>query len=247
MEPTPALSVLLTTAVSIGFFHTLIGIDHSLPFVVMGRAHGWSLRKVLGVTALCGLGHVLSSVVLGVAGIGLGTALSKLEWIEASRGDLAAWSLILFGLTYAGWSMAKTRRATEHVHEHDGVVHSHEHDGEAGDGHSHSHHGHSHGAGLDAEKAASMTAWSLFVIFVLGPCEPLIPLLMVPAMKWGAASCALVALAFGLTTIGTMMAVVTVGYVGLQMPVFERLERHVHTAAGLAIAGSGLAIKALGI
>ena len=237
MEQTaPTLEILLTTAVSIGFFHTLIGVDHSLPFMVMGRAHGWPLRKVLGLTFLCGLGHVLSSVVLGIAGIGLGTALEKLEWIEASRGELAAWSLIVFGLTYAAWSFAKSRRITEHTHVHaDGTVHAHH---ENTSGHHH---------GFDVKSAAGMTAWSLFVIFVLGPCEPLIPLLMVPALGWGWGSVALVAGAFGVTTIATMMGVVTVGYLGLGVPKFARLEKHAHTLAGLAIASSGLAIQALGI
>lgn len=235
-QASPALDVLLATAVSIGFFHTLIGVDHSLPFMVMGRAHGWPLRKVLALTFLCGLGHVLSSVVLGTAGIGLGTALERLEWIEASRGELAAWSLIVFGLTYAAWSFARSRRVTEHTHAHpDGTVHAHQRPD----------HGHRHG--LDRGSAARLTAWSLFVIFVLGPCEPLIPLLMVPALGWGWGSVALVAAAFGVTTIATMMAVVTVGYLGLGVPKFRALERHAHTLAGLAIASSGLAIRALGI
>ena len=57
-----SLEVLLFSAASIGFVHTLIGIDHSLPFVVLGRARGWSLRKVWSITFLCGFGHVLSSV-----------------------------------------------------------------------------------------------------------------------------------------------------------------------------------------
>jgi len=63
------LTILLTTAVSVAFVHTLIGVDHTLPFIVIGRARDWPLRKVLGLTALCGLGHVLTSVVLGGVGI----------------------------------------------------------------------------------------------------------------------------------------------------------------------------------
>jgi sulfite exporter TauE/SafE len=234
------MQILLVSAVSIGFFHTVIGIDHSLPFVVMGRARGWSLKKVLGLTFLCGLGHVLSSVVLGMAGISLGVALEKLEWIEASRGDLAAWLLIIFGFAYAGWAVARKRRAQEHAHAHDGVVHAHTHEGEPGQGDSHHHH-------VSSQDAASMTAWSLFIIFVLGPCEPLIPLLMVPAAKSGAWGVTIISLAFGLTTIGTMLVVVTIGYVGLQIPTSRKLEEHVDTLAGLAIASSGLAIKFFGI
>ena len=230
----PGLNILLMSGISIGFIHTLIGVDHSLPFVVLGRAQGWSLTKVLTITGLCGLGHVLSSVVLGTVGIGLGVAISKLEWVEGARGSLAAWTLIIFGLTYAAWSFARQRRRQRHTHEHQGLVHSHEH--LAGSPHQH--------ANLSP---AAVTAWSLFVIFVLGPCEPLIPLLMVPALDYGTWGVTLVAGAFGLTTIGTMMLVVTFGYFGLKMASFRRLEAHANTLAGLAIAASGLAIQVFGI
>ena len=39
------LDVLLMTAVSIGFLHTLIGVDHALPFVALGKARGWNLAQ----------------------------------------------------------------------------------------------------------------------------------------------------------------------------------------------------------
>ena len=64
-------SVLLGTAASIGLVHTLLGVDHSLPFVALGRAQGWSLKRTLAVTFGCGLAHVLSSVLIGAIGIGL--------------------------------------------------------------------------------------------------------------------------------------------------------------------------------
>ena len=227
--------ILVGSAISIGFVHTLIGIDHTLPFVVLGRAQGWSYRKTALITALCGLGHVASSVVLGMLGIGLGVALGHLEWVEATRGSFAAWFLIVFGLAYAGWSLARGRRKQRHVHSHDGgMVHAH---GESAPSHA-------HGSKL---QPAALTAWSLFVIFVLGPCEPLIPLLMVPAFDLGAWAAVPVTVAFAVTTIGTMLLLVTAGFYGLAMPVFKRLEGHANTLAGLAIAASGLAIQLFGI
>jgi nickel/cobalt exporter len=229
------LGILIGSAISIGFVHTLIGLDHTLPFVVVGRAQGWSYRKTAGVTALCGAGHVASSVVLGLFGIGLGVAVGRLEWVEATRGSVAAWFLILFGLAYAGWSLARARRRQRHVHQHDGgMVHAH------GDPAA----GHGHGTKLSP---AALTAWSLFVIFVLGPCEPLIPLLMVPAFDLGAWAALPVTVAFGVTTIGTMLLIVTAGFYGLGLPAFKRLEGHANTLAGLAIATSGLVIKLFGI
>jgi sulfite exporter TauE/SafE len=232
MEPT--LIILLGSAVGIGFLHTLIGVDHWLPFAVLGRAQSWRLRRVLAVTAACGVGHVLSSVVLGALGIGLGVAVTRLEAIEGVRGNLAAWTLIVFGVVYAAWSVARPRRAHRHIHAHaDGETHVHTHEGLP--------HGHT------TRDARTVTAWSLFVIFVLGPCEPLIPLLMAPAIASGGAGVALVAVVFGVTTIATMAVMVAVVYAGLSVPVFRRLQAHAHPLAGVAIALSGLAIQLLGI
>ncbi len=71
------LVTLLITAASIGFFHTLFGPDHYLPFIVMAQARKWSLIKTTWITFLCGIGHVGSSVVLGIIGIAFGTAIAK--------------------------------------------------------------------------------------------------------------------------------------------------------------------------
>lgn len=228
------LTVLLGSAVGVAFVHTLIGIDHSLPFVVLGKANGWSLRKTLGLTTVCGIGHVLSSVVLGLLGIGLGTAVASLEVIEASRGTLAAWTLIVFGLVYAGWAFARRRRGTRHAHQHDGLVHSH---ADARPTHRHS----------TPSATAAITAWSLFIIFVLGPCEPLIPLLMIPAAAMGTGVVVLVTVAFGVVTVATMLGLVTLAYYGLRLQRMHWLEQHAQVMAGLAIAASGVAIRVLGI
>jgi sulfite exporter TauE/SafE len=232
------LWVLLGTAVTLGFVHTLIGIDHSLPFVVIGRAQGWSLRKVLTITSLCGVGHVLSSVLLGFVGVGLGVAAERLEWIETGRGEVAAWLLIGFGLAYAAWAFWRylRHRRHQHLHSHDQAP-SHCHEHQHLDHHLHPHRLH----------RRALTVWTLFIVFVFGPCEPLIPLLMVPAFAHNWAAVALVSAVFGLTTIGTMLAVVSLGFYGLRLPVFSRIERHAHVIAGLTIAASGLAVKALGI
>lgn len=228
------LTVLLGSAIGVAFVHTLIGIDHSLPFVVLGKANGWSLRKTLGLTTVCGIGHVLSSVVLGLLGIGLGTAVASLEVIEASRGTLAAWTLIMFGLVYAGWAFARRRRGTRHAHQHDGLVHSH---ADARPTHRHS----------TPSATAAITAWSLFIIFVLGPCEPLIPLLMIPAAAMGTGVVVLVTVAFGVVTVATMLGLVTLAYYGLRLQRMHWLEQHAQVMAGLAIAASGVVIQVLKI
>jgi len=57
--------ILVSTAASIAFFHTLMGPDHYLPFVMMARARKWTMLKTTWVTIVCGVGHVLSLYITG--------------------------------------------------------------------------------------------------------------------------------------------------------------------------------------
>lgn len=249
---TADLGLLILTAASIGFIHTLLGPDHYVPFVAMGAARRWSTRKTLWITTLCGVGHVLGSVAIGVVGIGIGVSLHRLEWLEGVRGDTAAWLLTGFGLAYLAWGLKKAWRARPHTHEHvhgDGLFHEHRHDHEGP--HLHPHvplrpHAHPHPP-VDASPARSITPWALFVIFVLGPCEPLIPVLMYPASQhsvWGTVA---VVLAFGAATITTMLGVVYLASRGLKRLPLDTAERYSHALAGAALSLCGLGIVFLGL
>jgi len=234
------LGLLFLTAASIGFIHTLLGPDHYLPFVAMSAARGWTERRTLWITALCGVGHVMGSVVIGLVGIGIGISLSRLQWFESFRGDVAAWLLTGFGLAYMAWGLKKAWRSRPHTHEHghaDGTLHRHEHGHE--DPHLHPH--------VDPARARSITPWALFVIFVLGPCEPLIPLVMYPASKHSAWGLVVVVLAFGAVTIATMLAVVMLALRGLERLPLESAERYSHALAGAALSLCGLGIVLLGL
>ena len=235
---TPEITALAATAASIGFFHTLFGPDHYLPFIVMSRAGKWSLLKTSLVTLLCGVGHVLGSVVLGLVGVALGIGVARIEGVEGTRGNVAAWLLIGFGLAYAAWGVRRAVRNRPHGH-----VHAHEDGGEHQHTHTHTH-GHVHAHGTDKRQ---LTPWILFTIFVFGPCEPLIPILMYPAAKQSVRGMLLVTAVFAITTIGTMFAVVMAAAWGVSFARFGRLERYTHAIAGATICLSGLAIQFLGL
>lgn len=229
--------ILGITAATIGFFHTLLGPDHYLPFVMMAKARNWHLRKTLMITAICGFGHILGSVFLGAVGIGFGIALKQLEIIESFRGDFAAWMLIVFGFVYGIWGVRQAIRNKSHTHSHiheNGIEHNHEHT-----------HFHSHSHAHSTKK--SITPWALFVVFVLGPCEPLIPLLMFPAAEENIIGIVFVATIFGIVTIVTMTMVVFLATKGLDFLPLKRIERFAHAIAGGMIALSGLGIVFLGL
>jgi nickel/cobalt transporter (NicO) family protein len=231
--------VLAGTAAGIGFIHTVIGPDHYLPFIVMARARNWPLPKTLIISFLCGLGHVLSSVVLGFLGLALGIAVTRLEGVESFRGGLAAWLLIGFGLAYFIWGLRRARKGKAHWHPHAHLAEpEHEH------GHAHvSEHCHPH---VENSKS-NITPWILFTIFVFGPCEPLIPLVMYPAARHSTSGVVLVAGAFGLTTVLTMLVIIALSSWGLSFVRLGHLERYSHALAGAMIFASGLAVQLLGI
>lgn len=234
------IMVLSLTAASIGFFHTLVGPDHYLPFVVMSKARNWNLPKTMLITFLCGIGHVLSSVILGVIGIAFGVAIMKLEAVEGVRGNLAAWALIGFGMAYFIWGLRQAIRNKPHKH-------THLHNAQDKHEHEHTHVGkHSHVHDQNVRKG-NITPWILFTIFVLGPCEPLIPLLMYPAAKFSMSGMIIVAVVFSLVTISTMMSIVVLASTGVKFLPLGKLERYSHALAGATICLSGLAIQVLGL
>ena len=231
-------AVLAGTAATIAFVHTILGPDHYLPFIVLAKARQWSGVKTVVITLLCGLGHILSSVVLGFIGVALGIAVFRLEAFESFRGELAAWLLLAFGFTYFIWGIHRAIRKRPHEHPH-------LHGGESAHLHLHGHvAGHTH---VHTANSVSLTPWILFTIFLFGPCEPLIPILMYPAAKSNMMSVALVASIFGLVTIATMLCVVLASYYGLSKLSLPRPERYAHALAGLTILLCGSAIKFMGL
>lgn len=233
-----AIDVLLAAA-GVAVVHTVIGADHYLPFIMLARARGWTRARTLLVTVACGAGHVASSILLGLLGLAAGAAIGRIEAIEGARGDLAAWAMVAFGTAYAAWGVRRAlrRRAGYALHGHGEGVHLHAH----GD-HAHEH-GHRHAPAMPG----ATTFWALFIVFVLGPCEPLIPLFVLPASRgrWLLASAT--AAVFALLTIACMAGLVLAGREGLRLVRLGTLERWAHPLAGGVIAASGLAVIFLGI
>jgi nickel/cobalt exporter len=225
------MMVLLVSAATLGMIHTLLGPDHYLPFIVLSKARNWSRTRTLWITFVAGVGHISGSVVLGMIGIAMGISLSRLEAIEASRGNLVGWMLIAFGIGYTVYGIYKYYRKGAHVHlpaflRPRSIRHQ----------------------DLDQdEEAINLTPWILFLIFVFGPCEVLIPMLIYPASQHSGLGVFLVALVFGIATIGTMLVVVMLGYRGLSLVRFKGREHQLHIYAGLIILAAGAGMQFLGL
>ncbi len=233
-----SIALLSATAVSLGFLHTILGPDHYLPFIVLSKAKNWSMKKTMIITLLCGLGHVFSSVILGLTGIAVGISVSKLVSVESFRGNIAAWLFIAFGLVYMIISLRNLLKNRKHTHSHfhlDGNKHVHEHDHQLEHTHVHQ------------QDRVNTTPWVLFIIFLFGPCEPLIPILMYPAAENNIQGAVFVSLLFSIVTIGTMMSVVAAFKLGFNWINLKPVEKYSNVIAGAVIMFSGIAIQFLGL
>ncbi len=195
---------LVIAAISVAFFHSLAP-DHWVPFVALAKGGKWPMRRLAFVTTIAGLGHVVSSLVLGAIGLWAGWAVHRLEGAEAWRGGIAIWMLIGFGSAYALWGLK------------------------------HAQHHHPHVTVQDAVKVyAAKRVWMLIAILVFGPCEPLIPLMFL-AYEHGLAIVAVVSLIFSLVTIAMIVGQSCLTYAGARLLHASWMERYAHAMAGLVI------------
>jgi len=182
--------------------------DHWMPFAVIGKAKKWSNLKLVLVTLVSGIGHVGSSILLGAIGIALGFSLSHLKAVESHRAQIGIYLLIGFGVAYMLWGM---KRARDYKHEH------------------------SHTHNIDKK---TVTLWTLFAVFVLGPCEPLIPIMFL-ATEHGWQGIALTSAVFSVVTILMMIGQTLLARYGIQLIRHEVADRYSHALAGLVITLTG--------
>lgn len=207
---TPIEIGLLTSAGAAGVIHTLIGPDHTIPFIALAKTHNWPLKKTLAITAACGLAHVGIAWLTGMLLIKLSASPTSWAKTLAFQSHGAAWGLILFGALYLVWGLRAAFRRKE------------------------------------TQTPGTPGAWILFLLFVFGPCEPLLPFL---ATAQGAGKPALipfVTLIFGAATLGTMIAGVLLG-VGVLSKVKGFSGRWSPALSGGALLLSGLAVKFAGL
>ncbi|MBR1756191.1 MAG: hypothetical protein IJ738_01325 [Alphaproteobacteria bacterium] len=215
------LTALWLTAFLTAVIHTITGPDHYLPFIAIAKSRDFSLKKTLLWTFLCGLGHIGSALLIALVFVYFSHWLtdSQFTWIEDNRGDLAAYALIGLGGAYLLWALRH-----RYLHKH-GKAH---------------HHGHLMHGGTKAE-SKNITVWVLFIIFVLGPCEALLPILTASSVM-GIPAVISSTVIFSVATIATMMVAVTCGYLGLSALRFKKMENYAHELAGATIMVCGIAI-----
>ena len=213
---TPAFFITIAiTGFTVALLHASLP-THWLPFVLVGRAQGWSRGKIMGIVALMGGVHVVITTAIGVAIAWLGFVIDEAFDIVVHRS--MAGLLIVFAV-YFWWRQLTGRRLCRH--------------GPACD---HAHHG-EEGAASEARPTTGRAAlWSLFALLVVSPCEGFLPVYLT-AVPFGWPGVALLSAVLAFATLGGMLILTWTALAGWERFNSPWLEHH---QAGLV--GSLLAL-----
>jgi len=140
-----------------------------------------------------------------------------------------------FGLAYFIWEKKQAIQNKPHTH-------MHIHDNKIAHSHLHSHKDERMYIHLKkSEPDKKITPWILFIIFIFGSCELLIPFIMYPAAKHSTIGI------FAIVTISTMLTIVLSFFYGLSLLPAQGIEKYSHTITGLTIFLSRGTIQFLGL
>jgi ABC-type nickel/cobalt efflux system permease component RcnA len=232
-------SVLVATAAATAAFHTLIP-DHWLPFVLVGRARGWSARTTALVSAASAIVHTGLSVLLGLLALRVGEAAARAAGAQLTRASGVL--LLAFGVVYALWAWRKGG----HFHPGGALLHA---KGEPGpcdgrEGPGGGEHLHYHADTGWIRNEAGMSAGALALIVGLNPCVLVLPIIVATAER-GPGALALVTAAYSVTTVVLMVGLSVAGVVGSRRLPVPAAARHMETVSGLLIALVGAVFLAL--
>lgn len=225
---------LVISAMAISFIHTITGPDHYLPFIVLCKSKGWTRGRTFLLTIFCGVGHVLSSLVVGSIAVFFGWQLNKFSLFQEMRGNLAGWALLIFGAVYLFYGLVQAIRNRPHKHfdimGDEVYVYRHK-----------------HGEMVMPQKRIKVTPLILFMIFVMGPSGPLTPLLFYSGIHQSTSEIIAQIVPFAFTKIATMLLMVIIGIYGYSS-LFnsERLERYMAAVSGSIVFTCGVGMVFLG-
>lgn len=262
----PSALVLMAAVIVVGVLHTAVP-DHWLPIALLARQNGWSRTETALAATRAGIGHVLSTLALGIAVWLLG--ISAAQRFGGMVDTVASLALILFG----GWSVAAGLRALRrehgHHHHHHGANghhdrqhrHDHEHADDVRHAHWHRHadraphvHIHAHPAAAGHPITAAMALdppfhdhshratgrGALLVILGSSPMIEGIPAFFA-ASRLGVGTILLMSVLFAASTVATYVGLCVYSAAGLRRASLGPLERYGEILSGAVIVLIGVA------
>jgi len=254
--------LLLVAVVAVGVLHTMVP-DHWVPITVLARQNGWSRAETARAAAQAGVGHVVSTLLIGAVIWLLGVATAqRFGGIVDTVSSLA---LMGFGgwFVVAGLLELRREHGTHHDgHHHHGHGHGHGHARDEDARHSHLHRHENRPAHIHVHAHAFATAHAIApaiefdpplhehahratgrgaLLLILGssPMIEGVPAFFAAA-RFGAGVIVLMALLFAASTIATYVVLCTLSARGLERVRLGPLERYGEVLSGGFIALVGL-------
>ncbi|MBI1849608.1 MAG: hypothetical protein HYR85_04635 [Planctomycetes bacterium] len=210
-QPFSVGAVMLVAAIHAG------SPNHWAPFVLVGRTHGWSRRKVLAVTASAAAGHAIVTAILGgiVALLNREIQASIQSSAETFGERFAAAILVIVGVIYVVIGLRG------HVHSHPAPICE-----DRPPGHSH-----------------PFIVLSLVSMLSFSPCMA-VAVAFLPAPTLG--SVLVLAVAYSVVTVLSMSLIVYVAYFGVERLRLHVFEKHGQLITGVLLALLGLGVALAG-
>jgi len=254
--------LLLVAVVAVGVLHTMVP-DHWVPITVLARQNGWSRAETARAAAQAGVGHVVSTLLIGAVIWLLGVATAqRFGGIVDTVSSLA---LMGFGgwFVVAGLLELRREHGTHHDgHHHHGHGHGHGHARDEDARHSHLHRHENRPAHIHVHAHAFATAHAIApaiefdpplhehahratgrgaLLLILGssPMIEGVPAFFAAA-RFGAGVIVLMALLFAASTIATYVVLCTLSARGLERVRLGPLERYGEVLSGGFIALVGV-------
>lgn len=87
--------------------------NHWMPFVLVGKAQGWSITRMLAITGIASLGHSIVTCIIGFVVALMGYQITR--YVESHIGYFMGIILIILGIAYV--VLSRWRRVGLHAHE----------------------------------------------------------------------------------------------------------------------------------
>lgn len=219
MHLTTTLTTIAALGFTVAFLHAAIP-THWLPFVLVGRARGWSRARTILVTVAAGIGHVALTSLLGLGIAWFGFQLS--ETVGNAFPWIAGGILAAMGVYYL-WRQWTGKGVCHHhppgSHHHPGA-----HCGEAPD--------HTHwddeleGSPLVSSRAGDTAAiGGLFLILTVSPCEAFLPVYL-SGVQFGWSGFLVLSIILAVAALAGMTVFTWLALLGFERMRIQRLERN---------------------
>ncbi len=217
MTSSIAVGPLLAAAALVGVLH-MSAPDHWVTLSILGRTSGWSRSRLLGVSVITAVGHVLLSVMLGFVIIVLGLVFSALVSYYVT--EATGFIMLVAGLSYG------IRTAISHQEE------DYQKEAEAE-------------RAMIQRNAGKGVQYFAVLGGALSPDLSVLPIFLV-AVPVGIGLAAEAAIVFAIGSIASLVLMVLLGSMGLSR-VFERVPPKYNDAlVGFVIASVGVYILLVG-